>query len=81
MPIGEPKTAECPERRNMYLIDTDERLSKFLTIDKRARQSRQEDDCCFKRRKYRRLGSNQQLKLRLSKGLATVTATVYSSSS
>ena len=40
-----------------------ERLSKFLTDDKRARWPRQEDGHCFKRRKYRRLGSNPQLKL------------------
>ena len=50
----------------LYLIDTDERLSKFLTIDKRARWPRQENGHGFKRRKYRRLGSNQQLKLELS---------------
>ena len=33
-----------------YLIDTDERLSKFLTDDKRARWPRQEDGHGFKRR-------------------------------
>lgn len=41
-----------------------ERLSKFLTNDKRARQLRQEDDCCFKRRKYRRLGVEPTVKAR-----------------
>ena len=37
MPIGEPETIECPERRNCIVRYTDERLSKFLTNDKRAR--------------------------------------------
>lgn len=51
MSIGKPKIVECPERRNnvsdRYI---DERLSKFLTNDKRARWPRQEDGHGFKRR-------------------------------
>ena len=38
MSIGKPKIVECPERRNNVSDRyTDERLSKFLTNDKRAR--------------------------------------------